>query len=70
MNDLGDIAVDLFPSIGLRQRAWTLRDNFTAADALFVALAESLDEPLVTKDGPLAAATSKHKDVRVRLLAA
>jgi len=37
-------------------RVWQLRHNLTAYDGIYVALAESLDCPLVTCDGPLAAA--------------
>ena len=36
-------------------RAWQLRDNLTAYDAMYVALAEALDAPVVTCDGPLGA---------------
>jgi len=36
--------------------AWTLRDNLTFYDALYVALAATLDVPLVTADARLAAA--------------
>jgi predicted nucleic acid-binding protein len=60
IDDLGDLSVTLFPSLALRARAWELRDNFTAADALFVALAEALDEPLATKDSGLAMAARRH----------
>ena len=34
--------------------AWTLRDNVSFYDALYVALAEMLDEPLITFDSRLA----------------
>lgn len=44
----------LFPSLALRERAWELRENMTAADALFVALADRLGEPLATRDRGLA----------------
>jgi predicted nucleic acid-binding protein len=43
-------------SVGLLPRIWTLRDNVTAYDAAYVALAESLRCPLVTGDARLAAA--------------
>ena len=59
VSDLGDLQLDLFPSLPLRERAWELRDNFTAADALFVALAERLGEPLATKDRHLARAARR-----------
>lgn len=68
VEDLGDLAIDLFPSIELRHRAWSLRHNFTAADALFVALAESLGEPLVTKDSVLAAAARDQSGIEVQFL--
>lgn len=68
--DLGDVSLDLFPTLALRQRAFDLRHNMTAADALFVALAEILEEPFATKDRPLAAATRTHARVEVHLLVA
>lgn len=64
VEDLGDLSVDLFPSLSLRDRAWALRENLTAADALFVALAEALGEPFATKDGPLAAAARRHAGIQ------
>jgi predicted nucleic acid-binding protein len=42
----------------------------TAGDALFVALAEALGEPLATKDGGLATAAARHADVEVLVLGA
>jgi len=63
VEDLGDVPIALFPSLALRQRAWELRRNLTAADALFVALAEELGEPLATKDAALAGEVAKHARV-------
>jgi predicted nucleic acid-binding protein len=40
----------------LLDRVWALRDNLSACDAVYVALAEALDEPLLTCDGRLARA--------------
>lgn len=54
--DLGDVPLTLFASMPLREPAWGMRANLTAADALFVALAQQLSESLATKDGALAAA--------------
>lgn len=65
VNDLGDMPLELFPSLPLRRRAWSLRGNLTAADGLFVALAEQLGEPLATKDGGLRAEAPKHAAVEV-----
>lgn len=38
-------------------RIWELRDNLTAYDAAYVALAEALDAPLLTGDRHLARAS-------------
>jgi predicted nucleic acid-binding protein len=63
--DLEDLAIDLYPSSPLRRRAWELRAHATAADALFVALAEALGEPLATKDEGLASIAERFGDVEV-----
>lgn len=39
---------------GLLGRVWELRENLSAYDATYVALAEALESPLVTADGRLA----------------
>jgi predicted nucleic acid-binding protein len=64
VDDLGDLPVELFESLSLRARAWELRENLTAGDALFVALAEALGEPLATKDRGLAEAARTHTRAR------
>lgn len=70
VEDLGDLSVQMYPTLPLRERAWELWDNLTAADALFVALAERLGEPLATKDRGLAASARRHAGIRVIELAA
>lgn len=65
VEDLDDLPIELFPCLPLRLRAWALRENLTAADALFVALAEQLEEPLATKDSALAAEANKHATLTV-----
>jgi predicted nucleic acid-binding protein len=59
VTDLGAVPMDLVPTLPLRARAWELRSNLTAADGLFLALAERLREPLATKDRALAAAAEQ-----------
>lgn len=54
VDDLGDLPIELVPSLGLREAAWALRANLTVADGLFVALAQRLGVPLATKDARLA----------------
>jgi predicted nucleic acid-binding protein len=63
IQDLGEMPLTLFPTLMLRWRAWELRDNMTAADALFVALAELLGEPLATGDRRLASAVRQRTAV-------
>lgn len=65
LDDLGDLGVELFPTLALRERAWALRENLTAGDALFVALAESLNEPLATRDRRLSAAARARSGIDV-----
>jgi len=69
VEDLGDLPIEIFPSLPLRRRAWALRGNLTAADALFAALAEQLDEQLATKDGALATEIAKHSTLALLRLA-
>lgn len=69
LRDLDDLPLTLFSTRALLWRAWELRHNFTAADAMYVALAEALEEPLLTGDQPLARAVARHTGVTVELLA-
>ena len=48
--DLMRLAIVLHPFSPFADRVWDLRHNLTAYDAWYVALAESLDCPLVTLD--------------------
>jgi predicted nucleic acid-binding protein len=54
--DLRRLRARRYPHVRLLPRAWDLRRVLTIADALYVALAESLDATLVTTDGRLARA--------------
>jgi predicted nucleic acid-binding protein len=49
----------------LLDRAWSLRDNLSFYDALYVALAESLELPLLTLDEPLAKAVEICAEIEV-----
>jgi len=54
--DVADLTITRYGHEPLADRAWALRDNLTAYDAVFVALSEALEVPLITCDARLAAA--------------
>ena len=53
------LGVETYPTGPLLDDAFALRDNFTFDDALYVALARRLDEPLATTDTRLARAAAR-----------
>ncbi len=63
--DLGDFPLRRYPHGFLLQRAWELRDSLTAYDAVYVALAEVLDAPLLTRDRRLASAAGHHASIEL-----
>lgn len=56
LTDLADLRLRRYPHDFLLPRIWDLRHNLSAYDAAYVALAEALDAPLVTRDRRLATA--------------
>jgi predicted nucleic acid-binding protein len=56
MNRLSAMRVTLYPHTALLPRIWELRENVTAYDAAYVALAETLEAPLITRDERLSKA--------------
>jgi predicted nucleic acid-binding protein len=65
LTDLRDLGVEHHDHLVVVDRAWELRANVTAYDAMYVALAELLDAPLVTCDGRLATAPGHGARVEV-----
>lgn len=53
---LADLDLASYPHEPLLPAIWQLRENLTAYDAAYVALAAALEAPLITLDGRLAAA--------------
>lgn len=65
LQDLADLDVARHDHPALVPRIWELRDNLTAYDATYVALAEVLDATLLTADSPLARAPGHRARVEV-----
>jgi predicted nucleic acid-binding protein len=63
--DLADWPLRRYPHDFLLPRVWDLRNNLTAYDAVYVALAEALDAPLLTRDRRLAAASGHHARIEL-----
>lgn len=72
-SDAGWVALDAWRRLGLTryathgllERIWALRDNFSAYDAGYVALAESLDCTLLTADARISRAPGLRCSVTV-----
>jgi len=68
--DLLDLPIERYPHEVLVSRVWQLRENFSAYDATYLALAESLVDagaPLLTADARFARAAEAHSSVDVLL---
>ncbi len=57
IEDLLDLRITRYPHFVLLPRIWQLRNNLSAYDAAYVALAEKLGARLVTRDSRLASAS-------------
>jgi hypothetical protein len=49
-DDLADLPLERYPHTLLLPRIWDYRDNLTAYDATYLALADALDCPVWTRD--------------------
>jgi predicted nucleic acid-binding protein len=56
IEDLGALRITRYAPVLLLQRIWQLRRNLTACDAAYLALAEKLQAPLITRAQRIAAA--------------
>ena len=63
--DLIDLDLHRHAHLDLLTRAWKMRDNVTAYDAVYVALAEALGATVVTCDAPLGKAPGHRTSVEV-----
>jgi predicted nucleic acid-binding protein len=66
LDDLAAIPLNRYPHDVLLPRIWELRNSATAYDAAYLALAEALDAPLLTRDRRLAA--SRGHRARIELI--
>ncbi|MFV1996258.1 MAG: PIN domain-containing protein, partial [Verrucomicrobiales bacterium] len=63
--DLGDLRLQRYPHTMMLKRIWELKANVTAYDAAYLALAEALDAPLLTRDAKLSKAPGHRAIVEV-----
>ncbi len=64
-SQLDELTLRRFPHHPLRDRIWELRNNVTAYDAAYVALAEALGLPLITTDARLAGASGHRAEIEL-----
>jgi predicted nucleic acid-binding protein len=65
LEDLADLPIERYPHEMLLPRIWTLRENLTAYDAAYVALAEILGATLLTRDGRISRVSGHSARVEV-----
>jgi predicted nucleic acid-binding protein len=65
MEDLIAVRVTRYAPVVLLDRIWQLRQNLSAYDAAYVALAEELKAPLITRDQKIAAAPGHSATIEV-----
>ena len=65
IEDLIAVRVTRYAPLLLLNRIWQLRQNLTAYDAAYVALAEELEAPLITRDQRIAAASGHTATIEV-----
>lgn len=65
LEDLSDMPLRRYPHDFLIPRVWDLRATLTAYDAVYVALAEVLDAPLLTCDRKIASASGHSANIEV-----
>ena len=65
IGNMVDMQIRRYPHDVLLPRVWELRGNLSAYDAAYVALAEMLDAPLLTRDRRLADAAGRYARVEL-----
>jgi predicted nucleic acid-binding protein len=65
VQDLIDLRLTRYPHFVFLSHIWRLRDNFSAYDAAYVALAERLGATLITRDSRLASASARRVSIEL-----
>ena len=65
LQDLMDVRFTRYPHWQLLPRIWQLRHNLTAYDGAYLALAELLNAPLITRDRRVSSAPGHHAQVEL-----
>ncbi len=65
IQDLLDLRVTRYPHFVFLPHIWRLRDNFSAYDAVHVALTEKLGATLITRDARLASASARMASIEL-----
>ena len=65
LQDYASMQLNRHGHLALLPRIWELRHNWTAYDAAYIALAEALDAPLITRDRALASRSGHRARVLV-----
>lgn len=71
LRDLADLPIERYPHQMLVRRVWSLRENLSSYDAVYLALAEALSDegtPLLTTDVRFARAARRHGETAVVLV--
>ena len=65
LEDLADFPLTRYPHDLFLLRIWELRHNVTAYDAAYIAVAEALGAPLLTRDAALASVPGHHAQIEL-----
>lgn len=65
LSDAADLTIERYPHVLLLRRAWERRDPTSTCDAVYLAVAELLQAPLVTCESRLANAHGHEADVEL-----
>ena len=65
LQDLSDLRINRYPHYPLLSRIWQLRHNISAYGAAYVALAETLDASMLTRDARIGSASGHSARIEV-----